>query len=886
MAAWQSTDAMDPVYCINLVSSAARRRRMERRFAWHGLTDHVTFVEAAGTDDADVSRIVAGVDRPDRAVVGCLRSHLAALRRFLDETGPDVAGAIVMEDDVVLHDSFADRFAETMANVPTGTPLVALGYLVSHWEGITWSGRDPQRHDLATLHPSHVWGTQAYWISRSEAARALERLDRPLRDLPDGVTAESITRWSGGLVAYPPLVLEEAFDTTIGGGGRLEWHRQAQRGFDVSQYSGAERLARDSTIGLCMIVRDEAAIVGRCLASVRGLIDTWVICDTGSTDATPEVIRAELEGIPGTLHHRPWQDFGHNRSELMSLARGSADWLLLLDADQEVRQVEFLPPLDSGAVDAYRLRHAGGIEYDISRLVRGDLPWRFEGRTHEYLTCDDRATTSVLLPAWEIVHHGDGSSRSRKFERDRELLAATLEERPDDARTIFYMAQTLESLGEPEAARDHYRRRAGLGGFEEEAWYAQWRAAALLRASDPTTTLGELLAAWSRRPARLEPVHDAIELCLEHGWLSVAHALSSAGVEVERPDDMLFVHRWLYDGGLRADHQRVCAALGIHEVVDTHPSTDAPLLEELVSEVRFALVEVDAVPWSTFNPSIAADGDNLAMIVRSANYRIDADGRYVAVDDERASGGASLDVVRTENYFVRLTEDLSVVDVRPIADRSGRPTHATRIRGLEDCRLFRWDGGWWALATSRDSTADTRATVVLLRLDDTDADEVVIDWAHVLPGPRSDLNEKNWVPWTVGDELHIVYGWLPRRVFRWNPATSSLDSIVERTDAPDRVRWRGSSQGVPMDGGTVFVIHEVTHGPAGRRYLHRFVRVDADGSTHASEAFTFTGTPIEFAAGLARRGDDLVVSFGIEDRLAALAVVSVAEVCQLLKASC
>jgi hypothetical protein len=89
-----------------------------------------------------------------------------------------------------------------------------------------------------------------------------------------------------------------------------------------------------------------------------------------------------------------------------------------------------------------------------------------------------------------------------------------------------------------------------------------------------------------------------------------------------------------------------------------------------------------------------------------------------------------------------------------------------------------------------------------------------------------------------------------------------------------------------MDDGTVFVIHEVTHGPAGRRYLHRFVRVDADGSTHASEAFTFTGTPIEFAAGLARRGDDLVVSFGIEDRLAALAVVSVAEVCQLLKASC
>ena len=878
---------MVPIYCINLASSTGRRRRMERRFARHGLTSDVRFIEATGPDEADVRLDVVGVERPDLAAVGCLRSHLAALRRFLDETGPGVAGAIVMEDDVVLHNSFAERFGLTMGNVPEGTPLVSLGYLVWHWEGITWSGRDPQRRDLATLHPSHVWGTQAYWISRDEAARVVERLDRPLRDLPDGVTADSITQWSGGLVAYPPLVLEETHDTTMGGEGRLEHHRRAQRGFDFSDYSGAERDGRDSTIGLCMIVRNEAAVIERCLASVRNLIDTWVICDTGSADATPDVIRAALHGIPGALHHRPWQDFGHNRSELMSLARGAADRLLLLDADQELREVGFLPPMDVDSVDAYRLRHVGGVEYEVPRLVRGDLPWRFEGRTHEYLTCDDHNTTSALLPAWQIVHHGDGASRSEKFERDRVLLTSTLEERPDDARTIFYLAQTLEALGEPVAAREQYRRRAALGGFEEEAWFSQWRAAALVRDTDPATALGELLAASSRRPARLEPLHDAIELCLEHGWLSVAHALSAAGIEIVRPDDVLFVHRWLYDGGLLADHRRVCAALGIDEILSRDPTTDVPALEELVSEVEYALVELDAVqPWPTFNPSIAAAGDDVAMIVRSANYRIDADGRYVAVDDGPASGGQSPDVIRTENYFVRLTDDLTVIDARPIVDRSGRVTHETHIRGLEDCRLFRWEGSWWALATSRDSTADTRANVVLVRLDDTDTDEVSIASAHLLPGPRRDLDEKNWVPWTVGDELRIVYGWLPRRVFRWDAGAESLTAIAENSDAPDRARWRGSSQGVDVDGGTMFVVHEVTDGPVGRRYLHRFVRVDVDGSTSASAAFTFTGTPIEFAAGLARRGDKLVISFGLEDRLAALAIVSIAEVQGLLKSAC
>ena len=88
-----------------------------------------------------------------------------------------------------------------------------------------------------------------------------------------------------------------------------------------------------------MIVRDERATIERCIASVEGLIDCWTICDTGSRDGTADLIEARLERFPGTLHRRPWKDFGHNRSELMKLARGSAEYLLLLDADMTVEQL-------------------------------------------------------------------------------------------------------------------------------------------------------------------------------------------------------------------------------------------------------------------------------------------------------------------------------------------------------------------------------------------------------------------------------------------------------------------------------------------------------------------------------------------------------------------
>jgi glycosyltransferase involved in cell wall biosynthesis len=83
-----------------------------------------------------------------------------------------------------------------------------------------------------------------------------------------------------------------------------------------------------------MIVKNESAVIERCLASLRDHIDAWVIVDTGSTDNTKEKIRKSLEGIPGALHERPWRNFGSNRSEAVALAYESGcDYFLFFDAD-------------------------------------------------------------------------------------------------------------------------------------------------------------------------------------------------------------------------------------------------------------------------------------------------------------------------------------------------------------------------------------------------------------------------------------------------------------------------------------------------------------------------------------------------------------------------
>ncbi|MFI5334997.1 MAG: hypothetical protein ACHQT8_07570, partial [Chlamydiales bacterium] len=77
-------------------------------------------------------------------------------------------------------------------------------------------------------------------------------------------------------------------------------------------------------ICLNMIVKDESAVIEKCLSTVKPLIDYWVIVDTGSKDGTQDLIRNFLKDIPGELHERPWVNFEYNRNEALDLARNKA----------------------------------------------------------------------------------------------------------------------------------------------------------------------------------------------------------------------------------------------------------------------------------------------------------------------------------------------------------------------------------------------------------------------------------------------------------------------------------------------------------------------------------------------------------------------------------
>lgn len=304
---------------------------------------------------------------------------------------------------------------------------------------------------------------------------------------------------------------------------------------------------RRPSICLCMIVKNEAAVIERCLDSVRGLIDYWVVSDTGSTDGTQELVAQALGAVPGELHEDPWVDFGHNRSLNLAHARGKADYLLLVDADMVVRRVGELPRLSA---DSHLLRHSGDVEYRIKRLVRGDMPWHYVGSTHEYLACD-QPERAENLDALVIDHFADGGSRADKFKRDARLLAAELRRDPNNSRAVFYLAQTRRDLGERAAAIALYERRAQMGGWSEEVYFSLLQIGELKAdARDWPGSMDALIKAWEFRPERLEALYElASRLRLRRDYRA-AHAFASAGIGRWQPDDLLFVRPWVYRWGL------------------------------------------------------------------------------------------------------------------------------------------------------------------------------------------------------------------------------------------------------------------------------------------------------------------------------------------------
>ena len=464
-------------------------------------------------------------------------------RRTVEERSPAVAEA--------------DRSPRTLSSVRGGTPLL-------RQKDGTWRSFGHRLDTGRTLR----YPFQEYFISQYRATA-----HHYSADLQQVLAERDLPVWRGSVIHYPCGLVD------LGGGevlvsigindcssifvttSNLDDSSTLLPGKVERRYSYlSDRIPRPParaqrsagatpTICLNMIVKNEEKIIERLLHTVTPLVDSYCICDTGSTDRTAAIIREHFAaaGTPGRLVEHPFVSFGHNRSFALRAAQDLADYVLLLDADMKL-VVD--PAFDKASLtaDVYTVEQGNSdFSYRNVRLLRTDAQAECVGSTHEYYSYPGRCR-SAHLTTLRIDDVGDGGCKANKFERDIRLLQGDLEANPSNERAHFYLANSFRDSGHWDQAIRHYQKRIELGGWDEEVWYSRYSQGKCHREAGHTAeALRVWLEAFEHYPRRIENLYEIIVHYRLAGKNELAARYYDWARTVPKPADSLFLHHNVYD---------------------------------------------------------------------------------------------------------------------------------------------------------------------------------------------------------------------------------------------------------------------------------------------------------------------------------------------------
>ena len=185
--------------------------------------------------------------------------------------------------------------------------------------------------------------------------------------------------------------------------------------------------------------------------------------------------------------------------------------------------------------------------------------------THETAAQDDRGSQMRLEGKDHSANHQlrERQLFRHKFVPDRDLWLANVERNPEDARSVFFLAETSFQLGDFVNARKWYARRVEMGGIDEEAYWAMFRlAASMAELGEPWPDVEDAyLRAWIFRPTRAEALHAIAFRCRVEQRYRLGYLFAQRAAEIPFPEEDLFVLGYFAEiyAWRATDEQAVCA---------------------------------------------------------------------------------------------------------------------------------------------------------------------------------------------------------------------------------------------------------------------------------------------------------------------------------------
>jgi len=223
------------------------------------------------------------------------------------------------------------------------------------------------------------------------------------------------------------------------------------------------------TMCFATMCKNEEHCILETIESCYKYCDYWVVCDTGSTDRTCELVVNffKEKGIPGELHKDEWVGFGHNKTLMFERCYKKTDYIIHPDADDLLIGDFSFTNEDAGKL-AYSIKiKRGGSQYTSLAVWNNNYHWKICGNAHTIARCldNDGLECGDLTNRDFYLLSRDTGSRSNdpdKYYKDALVLqkqfidTSLFDEDGLNSRSVFYTAQSFYDSGKMEDSMKWY----------------------------------------------------------------------------------------------------------------------------------------------------------------------------------------------------------------------------------------------------------------------------------------------------------------------------------------------------------------------------------------------------------------------------------------------
>jgi glycosyltransferase involved in cell wall biosynthesis len=322
----------------------------------------------------------------------------------------------------------------------------------------------------------------------------------------------------------------------------------------------------ENPLTLCLMVRNEALNIVKCLESVLGIADNIYIMDTGSTDDTLKLASAWLSKHFQTssfiVETHIWENFALNRTLCLERVRKAfpSGYTLFLDADDTLFVNKKINSKKNWKADGYNIQIKDkSLSYYRLAITKNSKKFKYCGVVHEFPVAPNDAQYIYNCDDFSIIRGAGGyrSSNPNKYLDDAQTIIEALRTESDVnmiARYTFYLAQSYKDAGDSSNAQRYYAQRANMAsGWSSEKYVAQFEMSKLTEDAGNVSD-GDIvfnyLKAFSMDRSRAEPIHAILRFLRSKNELALGYAITKNIPMLFKKPTTLFIHDWIYDYGL------------------------------------------------------------------------------------------------------------------------------------------------------------------------------------------------------------------------------------------------------------------------------------------------------------------------------------------------